>query len=133
MSDDNRICVICDGGPGNQSACSCGFQKWEKEYEATLIKVARGRKDALGGDRVIHKYDVGFRLRRVMMPAGADIVHFAVQNGTLRIWAVVEPTSGMEDRILGVVGTGHAFPARARHVATTIDGAFVWHLVEQTS
>lgn len=26
---DNRVCVICDGGPGNACACLCGFEKWE--------------------------------------------------------------------------------------------------------
>lgn len=24
-----RICKICDGGPGNQGVCTCGFQDWE--------------------------------------------------------------------------------------------------------
>jgi hypothetical protein len=35
---DNRVCVICDGGPGNECACSCGFQKWE----ATSAQAERG-------------------------------------------------------------------------------------------
>jgi hypothetical protein len=26
---DNRVCTICDGGPGNSCACSCGFERWD--------------------------------------------------------------------------------------------------------
>jgi len=26
--DDNGICLICYGGPGNDCACSCGMQAW---------------------------------------------------------------------------------------------------------
>lgn len=26
---DNRICAICDGGPGNDCACNCGMEKYE--------------------------------------------------------------------------------------------------------
>lgn len=28
-SADDRVCVICDGGPGNENACLCGHKKWE--------------------------------------------------------------------------------------------------------
>ncbi len=27
---DNRICRICDGGPGNEGVCLCGAQAWEE-------------------------------------------------------------------------------------------------------
>lgn len=26
---DNRICRICDGGPGNGCGCNCGMEAWE--------------------------------------------------------------------------------------------------------
>ncbi|KAE8546114.1 hypothetical protein [Marinobacter nauticus] len=29
LKEDNRVCAICDGGPGNDCSCSCGMQKWE--------------------------------------------------------------------------------------------------------
>lgn len=31
MINDNRVCAICDGGPGNDCACNCGMQKWDTE------------------------------------------------------------------------------------------------------
>lgn len=27
--DDKRVCLICDGGPGNDCACLCGARKYE--------------------------------------------------------------------------------------------------------
>lgn len=38
---DNRVCVICDGGSGNDCACSCGFQKWEAAPKGDLVKEER--------------------------------------------------------------------------------------------
>jgi hypothetical protein len=29
-TEDNRICAICDGGPGNEGVCTCGMKKWEE-------------------------------------------------------------------------------------------------------
>lgn len=26
---DNRLCRICDGGPGNEGACLCGMEAWD--------------------------------------------------------------------------------------------------------
>lgn len=34
MTKDNRICAICDGGPGNEGVCLCG----RHAYEHDLIK-----------------------------------------------------------------------------------------------
>lgn len=28
---DNRICRICDGGPGNEGVCLCGAKVWEED------------------------------------------------------------------------------------------------------
>lgn len=38
MTDDTRVCRICDGGPGNNCACSCGFQVWTQVTEEMINK-----------------------------------------------------------------------------------------------
>lgn len=40
---DNRVCMICDGGPGNDCACSCGFQKYTNVSEAMIDKALAAR------------------------------------------------------------------------------------------
>ena len=41
---DNRVCRICDGGPGNECACNCGMQAWEQAmttYDKGIEAAAR--------------------------------------------------------------------------------------------
>lgn len=34
--DDDRVCAVCDGGPGNNCACSCGMREWEGDVSAGI-------------------------------------------------------------------------------------------------
>jgi len=64
---------------------------------------------------------------------GANIVHFALQNGQFTFWAEHErarETERYERRIFCVVGTGMDIEDSAVHRGTVLDGRFVWHLYE---
>lgn len=65
------------------------------------------------------------------MPAGAQVVHVAGQDGTPTVWAVVDPGSFMtEARTFRVVGTGQEIPGDAAYVGTAHCGPYVWHVWE---
>lgn len=34
---DNRVCKICDGGPGNECACYCGMEVWDTPTPPTAV------------------------------------------------------------------------------------------------
>lgn len=71
-------------------------------------------------------------LRWLEMPVGAKILHVAMQNGEVTIWAVVLPNAEREKRAFRVVGTGNPFPDADKwaHIGTVFDGPFVWHVFE---
>ena len=70
----------------------------------------------------------------VLMPLGAVVIHVAMQRGYMRLWAIVDDAqTTMEKRQFDVVGTGIHFNAAGKqHIATVIDGQFVWHAFEVT-
>lgn len=45
---DDRVCKICDGGPGNECACSCGMRVWDTSAEP-VCKTCEGTKVDPGG------------------------------------------------------------------------------------
>lgn len=81
--------------------------------------------------RVIHKFEVPWGGAHVLkLPVGARIVHFAIQHGRPTFWALVNPALGLGSGMFTVVGTGQPIDDGFQHVGTTMDGPFVWHLME---
>lgn len=84
--------------------------------------------------RSVWKFPLGVRLddkaAEVTMPAGAAIVHFALQGGEPTVWAQVDSDEAPEVRRFRIFGTGHPLPRGSRHVGTYGDGPFVWHVFE---
>ncbi len=72
--------------------------------------------------------------RHLLMPSGAQIIHATAhsQRGwlVLTVWAIVDSDAQNEIRTFHLRGTGHALGSVGRHVATSIDGSFVWHIFE---
>lgn len=69
------------------------------------------------------------------LPVGAKILHFDIQSGEPRIWALVDPTAEKEIRKFRFTGTGHAITdpdSELDFIGTVMsrDGALVWHLFE---
>lgn len=68
------------------------------------------------------------------MPAGAEILYFAVQDKVPTIWARVIPSAPLERRYFRFSGTGHQLDANvAAHIGSCMQGPFVWHLFEVSS
>lgn len=69
----------------------------------------------------------------VQMPAGAKLLHVAVQHGTPCLWALVDTTAAPVLRRLRIIGTGHRADAVAAvHVGTYMlhGGMFVGHVFD---
>lgn len=78
----------------------------------------------------IYKYSLNRHDTSVQLPAGANVVHAAEQNGTICLWAMVDPDKPLETRKFSVVGTGWDIEGRACYIATVHEGPFVWHILE---
>jgi hypothetical protein len=82
----------------------------------------------------IWKFPVELADRQVVrMPAGAALLTSQYQYGRLNLWAEVDPSADLEDRVIAIVGTGNPMPeAETVHVATVqqMDGQLVWHVFE---
>ena len=67
----------------------------------------------------------------VMMPQGAEILHFDAQGESFHLWARVNPDAEREPRRFRLAGTGHPLPTDGlSHIGTIFSGPFVWHLFE---
>jgi hypothetical protein len=69
--------------------------------------------------------------QKITAPGLGRIVHFAIQNGDLCLWAEViqvEPDRSMSVRIFG---TGNRIPEPFEHCGTVQDGGLVWHLYRE--
>lgn len=73
------------------------------------------------------------------MPKGAEVLHVEVQKPANIscstqpcLWALVDPEAEKERRLFSIFG-GHpiANVERMEHVATFLDGAYVWHVFEE--
>lgn len=68
----------------------------------------------------------------VSMPSHSQIICVQSQRDELMIWALVDPTSPVRDRKIGICGTGHDAPNIANYLGTaqTDAGALVWHVFD---
>jgi len=81
----------------------------------------------------IYKYSVGIVSRQaIIMPKNAAILSIQFQDGSLCMWALVNPEAPNESRTFAVIGTGHDFPHDVdwTYLATVQDGSYIWHIFE---
>jgi hypothetical protein len=70
----------------------------------------------------------------LVMPKGAEVVHFGTQVDGMKLWALVNVREKeSEARAFIVVGTGWDAPDHLRYHKTLQDGSYVWHLFERGS
>ena len=85
----------------------------------------------------IWKYPLEITDRQALsLPVGADILSVGNQNGTLMLWALVDPNNGVSARKIHIFGTGHqigAYPGKLRFIGTAFTGSLVWHVFEETT
>lgn len=86
---------------------------------------------------VIYKYPIlVIDSQCIELPKGAVILSVGVQNEIqVCLWAVVDPTQGVEYREIVIIGTGNPMtelPANLRRafIGTVLQGPFVWHVFE---
>ncbi len=84
---------------------------------------------------VIFKYTLGdARATTVLMPEGAEILHYGNQYGVMTIWAKVNPNNPVGTRKFLILGTGDALPefTLVEYIGTAqfSEGRLVWHLYE---
>ena len=61
--------------------------------------------------RVIYKFTLPEGGRGVVsLPIGAEVLSVAGQRDRIRLWAMVDPNAGHEDRTFDVLGTGIPVP-----------------------
>jgi hypothetical protein len=81
--------------------------------------------------KTIYKYQFEISsVIEILMPEKSQVVHVGLQNSIPCIWAEVPKSNINIVRRFGIFGTGHDIPDSCEHIATFIDGNFVWHLYE---
>ena len=85
--------------------------------------------------QTIWKYEISITDRQtILMPKGARILSFQLQNNIPCIWAIVNTEAKKETRTFLVLGTGNIFSIKNKlnFMGTIQDSnGFVWHLFEQ--
>lgn len=84
--------------------------------------------------RTVHKFPLtGHSKQTIKMPDFSEIIHVAVQDDALYLWATVDTEEPLEDRTFVIVGTGYQIPDNVStysHVGTYLAGYFVGHIFE---
>jgi hypothetical protein len=83
--------------------------------------------------KTIWKWVIELTDRQVIeMPRGSKILTCQLQNGSICLWALVNPTQELEHRIIQIVGTGNPFEYATDpiYIASVQQSQFVWHIFE---
>ena len=85
-----------------------------------------------GEDMKIYKYPLQLaEVQTVDMPKGAKILCAGAQNGSIVIWAMVNPTFPLGGRTIRIVGTGWETKAGIKYISSVQIDTFVWHIFEE--
>ena len=84
--------------------------------------------------KTIYKYaTAALGTGAVDMPINAQVLKADLQNQQIFLWAYVDTEEEVhETRYFKLIGTGHDAGSLSpdKHIATMLDGPFVWHLFE---
>lgn len=85
--------------------------------------------------KTIWKFPLAVQDRQdIQVPEGASFLSVKTQNGSLCLWAIVDPSQPKQRRTIEILGTGHKLDESEReYIGTAImaDGALVWHIFER--
>ncbi len=86
---------------------------------------------------VIRKYKIDVDNPEMRLPAGAEVLHVALQEEHLYMWVKVNPTvesnKEISNKTIYVVGTDEVFKyenANFKHLSTVVVEGFAWHVFE---
>lgn len=85
---------------------------------------------------VIWKFELQITdMQELMMPEGAEFLSVANQNGSLCLWATVDPSKEKRHRYIEIIGTGNPMPMDTgvdrKFIGTAVVNPFVWHVFER--
>ena len=84
--------------------------------------------------QMVYKYPLELTdTQQIEMPDGARLLSVKNQQGTLCLWALVDPHAPMVKRTIYVLGTGHTRNDEVSaelFVGTVLMGWLVWHVFE---
>ena len=87
--------------------------------------------------RKIYKYEIGPDITELQLPKGAQLLHGALQNDSMFVWALVDPSEVEKElRTVLFTGTGHPVPDGTWRYMNTLlvqNGAFVFHVFERVA
>jgi hypothetical protein len=74
-------------------------------------------------------------VQRIEIPRAAKLLHVAEQYGALTLWAEVETTAEVGNRLIAVIGTGGTVPTQLTdhgvyYVGTAVGPVYVWHVYD---
>lgn len=84
----------------------------------------------------IFKYDLKIAdYQEIKMPIGAEVLSVQLQDGDLKIWAIVDPEKEVEVRHFEIYGTGHELSNNGprKFLGTVQQNTYmcmVWHVFE---
>jgi hypothetical protein len=83
--------------------------------------------------RKVFKYSLDTRTCDVVMPVGAEVVAAEAIDGSIYVWAVVDPDARIESRRFYVLATGEVLPdEQLKHVGTVVTvNSHVYHVFER--
>ncbi len=95
------------------------------------VRVDQQREAAV----TIWKYQLAITdIQQVLMPDGAQLLCAQMQNGSLCLWAFVDPEAEKRVRTIEVIGTGHQNDDVPRKYISTVlmcADTLVWHVFER--
>jgi len=64
------------------------------------------------------------------LPIGAKVLHVAMQDGMICLWALIDVRQNSDNRMFVVYATGASVETCGEYVGTVQDPPFVWHVFE---
>jgi len=84
--------------------------------------------------RIIWKYEIPIKHSiDLILPDGAEILHFGMQYSKPRLWILVNTTNEKVERHFRIIGTGHEIVDDNLHYIGTVkmkEGTRIYHLFE---
>ena len=78
---------------------------------------------------IIYKYEID---TIVVMPKEAEILCVQMQHGKPHLWALVNASNELEERVFNIIGTGWVMEFNnQKYIDTFQDGSLVWHVFEE--
>lgn len=82
---------------------------------------------------MVHKYQVFLGTFTIRIPRDGQVLTIKTQDGTMRMWVLVDDENPCENRHFIGIGTGQPVSVSGFEYITTIfehGGAYVWHFFE---